>query len=42
VIGVGLMLAAALCNASASVLQRKASRTEDSSPNFRRRWYWHR
>jgi drug/metabolite transporter (DMT)-like permease len=33
-LGIGLMLVAALCNATASVLQRQASRTEPSSAEF--------
>lgn len=39
-LGVGLMLLAALCNASASVLQRKASKKEASSEQFSLHMLW--
>jgi drug/metabolite transporter (DMT)-like permease len=40
VLGIGLMLVAALCNASASVLQRKASKEEDTSEQFSLHMFW--
>lgn len=39
-IGIGLMLLAALCNATASVLQRKASRKESASEQFSLHMIW--
>lgn len=39
-LGIGLMLLAALCNASASVLQRKASKKEASSEQFSLHMFW--
>ncbi|MDN5797480.1 MAG: DMT family transporter [Intrasporangium sp.] len=39
-LGIGLMVLAALCNASASVLQRAASKHEDRSDQFSLRMFW--
>ncbi|HET8600784.1 MAG TPA: DMT family transporter [Segeticoccus sp.] len=39
-LGVGLMLLAAFCNASASVLQRKASKKEATDAQFSLRMFW--
>lgn len=39
-LGVALMLLAALCNASASVLQRKADKEQDSSEQFSLHMFW--
>lgn len=39
-LGIGLMIAAAFCNASASVLQRKANKTEASSEQLSLHMFW--
>lgn len=39
-LGIGLMVTAALCNACASVLQRKANKAEDPSEQFSLHLFW--